>query len=111
MRLMWYRIQIILLLLVFALLVQNTCPHGFAGKSTVAATCSHCPWKQMHNPPTETEQLSFASHPTAHLPIYVLDMPNTQPAFRLSAIASPQPVIPNTYKNATPDELLHPPRA
>ena len=107
---MKYGISIILFLLVFALLVQNTCPQGFAGKSTVAASCSHCPQKQTHRL-AEGNTLSSISQGPAHLPMYVLDIPIARPIFRLVAAASPQPVIPNTYKNTAPDELLHPPRA
>jgi len=104
---------ILLSLLICALLVQNTCPQGFAGKSTVASTCSHCPNKQAHTPKPTMEGTAFSSisQAPAHLPLYVLDIPNTQPLFRLVAIASQQPVIPNTYKNTAPDELLQPPRA
>ena len=106
------RIPVILFFLIFALLIQNTCPQGFAGKSAVssASACSHCPHKQEHQPAPNSGKLSIASHSTSHLPIFVLDIPNTQPLFRLAAIATPQPVLPDTYKNAAPDELLHPPR-
>jgi hypothetical protein len=108
---MRYKIYIILLLLIVALLIQNTCPQGFAGKSTVAASCSHCPQKQAHTPVSESDTLGSISHAPAHLPMYVLDIPNTQPTFRLIATASSQPVIPNIYTNTAPDERLHPPRA
>ncbi len=99
------------MLLVFALLIQNTCPRGFAGKSAVTASCSHCPHKQVYQPALEGGMFSIASHPAAPMPTYVLDIPNTQPTFRLVAVASPQLVMTNTYKNAAPDELLQPPRA
>jgi hypothetical protein len=108
---MKHQISIVLFLLIFALLVQNTCPQGFAGKSTVAASCSHCPHKQAHKPAMEGNTISSISQAPAHLPMYVLASPNTQPTFRLVAIASLQPILPNTYKNTAPDELLHPPRA
>jgi len=107
---MRHRISILLFLLIFALLVQNTCPHGFAGKSTVASTCSHCPQKQTHKSATEGDRVSSISHAPAHLPMYVLDIPDTQPTFRLLMTASSPPVIPNIYTNTAPDELLHPPR-
>jgi hypothetical protein len=105
--------QSIILLLTLALLIQNTCPLGFAGKSTVASTCLHCPERQTHHPVPDGEgiKISIQSHSTAHLPIFVLDIPNTQTIFRFAVIAIPQPVMPNTYKNTAPDELLRPPRA
>jgi len=108
---MRYGTCIVLALLIFALLVQNTCPQGFAGKSTVTATCSHCPLKQTLKPAALGDKLGITSHAPRHLPMYVLDMPNTQPTFRLVAIASVHPFIPNTYKDTAPSELLQPPRA
>ncbi len=108
---MRYTIYIILPLLVIGLLIQNACPKGLAGKSTVTASCSHCPLKQVHKPMTESGTPGITSHAPVHLPMYVLDMPDTQPAFLLMAATSPQPVISNTYKNTAPDELLQPPRA
>jgi hypothetical protein len=106
-----FRVSIILFFLISTLLVQNTCPKGFAGKSTVTASCSHCPLKQTCKPVTEGNTFSSISYASAHLPMYVLDLPSTQPIFRLAAIASSQPVTPTTYKNTAPDELLRPPRA
>jgi hypothetical protein len=108
---MRYAIYSILSLLIIALCIQNTCPRGSVGKSTVAASCSHCPQKQAHQASRDSDGPGIASHSTPHVPLYVLDLPNTQPTFRLTAIACPQPVIPNTYKNTDPDELLQPPRA
>ncbi len=104
-------ISILLVLLSISLLIQNTCPQGRAGKSTVAASCGHCPMKQAHQPTPAAGKPVIVSHSPVHLPMYVLDIPNTRPSFRLAAIAIPQPVIPNTYKNTAPDEFLQPPRA
>ena len=105
------RISIVLFLLIFALLVQNTCPRGFAGKSTVVASCLQCPQKQTHMPVAEGDSLSSITRPSVHLPMYVLDIPNTQPTFRLIMTVYAQPVFPNIYTNTAPDELLRPPRA
>ncbi len=105
------RVLTIILLLIVALLIQNTCPRGFAGKSTVASACSHCPHKQEHQPAPDSGKVSIASHSTAHPPMFVLDIPNTHPTFRFAAVAIPQPAIPNTYRNTAPDQLLQPPRA
>ena len=110
MDLMQHKFVAIILFLVFALLVQNTCPRGFAGRSTVFASCSHCPHKQMLKSPVETRP-GIISHGSVHLPLFVLEMPESQPALRLVSAPCPQPVIPNNYKNAFPDELLRPPQA
>lgn len=104
------RIYMLLSLLIIALLIQNTCPMGFAGKSTVASTCSHCPQKQSHKTFFQGSAFSSVTKAPAHLPMYVLDMPVTQPACRLAAVASPQPVIPYLYRSTAPAELLQPPR-
>ena len=103
----------VIFLLIVALLIQNTCPKGFAGKSTVASACSHCPHKQSHKPVSQGDRVvvASASDAHAHLPLYVLDTPDTKPTFRLEATASSQLVIPTIYQNTAPDELLHPPRA
>jgi hypothetical protein len=82
-----------------------------AGKSTVAASCSHCPQKQMLKAPSPDGQLVIVSGHASPFPLYVLAMPHTHPVFRLMPIATPQPSIPNSYQNAYPDELLRPPRA
>ncbi len=101
----------VIFLLVFALLIQNTCPHGFAGKSSVASSCSHCPQKQAHKQVFKGAAFSSISRVTAHPPLFVLDIPDTRPSFRLAALITPQPAIPNTYKDTAPKELLQPPRA
>ncbi len=108
---MRFQIIIILLPLIFALLIQNTCPHGFAGKSTVARTCSHCPHKKEQKAASGGIAFGSITKTPAHLPMFVLDVLNTQPTFRLAAMAIQQQVIPNSYTNTAPDELLQPPRA
>ena len=108
---MKYRISLLVFLLAIALLIQNTCPHGYAGKSTVASACSHCPQKQVHKKVPEGTALSGVSQAPAHLPLFVLDIRTTRPVFRLAAVAIPQPVIRNPCKNTASDELLQPPRA
>jgi hypothetical protein len=109
------RVLTVIFLLIVALLIQNTCPKGFAGKSTVvsASACSHCPHKHFNKPMPLNDRIvvANASDAQAHLPLFVLDTPDTKPAFLLEATASPQPAIPNTYKNTAPDGLLQPPRA
>jgi hypothetical protein len=108
---MQYKVYILLCLLIFALLIQNTCPHGFAGKSAISASCSHCLHKQPQVLIMAGTVFGSVSHAPHHLPMYVLDIPNTQPVFRLAAMASTQPIIANSYKNTAPDEILQPPRA
>ena len=108
---MQHKLYTIIALLIFALLIQNTCPHGFAGKSTVFASCSQSLHKQMLNAHTERGQLNVISKHLVHMPLFVLEMPNSHPAFQLLPVASPQSVITNSYKKTLPDELLRPPHA
>jgi len=106
---MQHRLYATIALLIFALLIQNTCPHGFAGKSTVFASCSQCPHKQMLKAHPENGQLNIISKYLVHMPLFVLEMPNSRPTFQFLSAASSQPAIPNSYKNTFPDELLRPP--
>lgn len=108
---MRFKIYIIFSFLIIALLIQNTCPHGFAGKSSVAMSCSQCLQKQAHKAAFDATTLSSIAKAPAHLPMFVLDMPGTKPAFRFAVTTIPQPIIPNTYRNAAPKGLLQPPRA
>ncbi len=105
------KLKLVIALLAFALLIQNTCPFGAAGKSTVAAACGHCSMK--HNFLVSTDgQKELVSDPSpVHYPLYVFSVPKTVPTFQLSSIQSPQPLLADNYQDALPDELLRPPRA
>ena len=107
---MQHKFSAIITLLVFALLIQNTCLHGFAGRSAVFASWSPCPHKQMHQLPAEGGLSSISSH-APHMPLFVLEMPDPLPVFNLIAAVSPHPVILKSYKDALPKELLRPPQA
>ncbi len=102
---------LIIIILAFALLIQNTCPHGFAGKTSVAATCKDCPMKR-HNSvaPDVQKKITSASLPV-HLPLFVFAVPKTIQTFQLSPITTARPVLIDPYKDALPDELLRPPQA
>jgi hypothetical protein len=108
---MRHTLNTIISFLVFALLIQNTCPFGMAGKSTVAASCSHCTHKQVLTPPSLDGQATIVSDHASPFPLYVLAIPQPHPALRLMPAASPRSSIPNSYKDALPEEHLRPPRA
>ncbi len=102
----------IIFLLAFALLIQNTCPHGYAGKSTVTSACAHCPLKHSlvaASPSVHTQLASDSSG--IHFPMFVFSVPKTIHTFQLSPIETAQPVLIDRYKDALPDELLRPPQA
>jgi hypothetical protein len=102
----------IILLLVFALLIQNTCPHGFAGKSTLARKCGHCPSKQVTvASPHGQKVISADHHNPANFPMYVLAMPTTAPSTEPVRFRSVWSHRVDDYKDALPDGFWKPPRA
>ncbi|HUJ18793.1 MAG TPA: hypothetical protein VL197_12460 [Nitrospirota bacterium] len=105
------KLRPVILLLAFALLVQNTCPHGFAGKTSVTPACGHCSLRQLHASHPDP-QLTISSSPSpVHYPLFVFAVPKTVHTFQLDPIKSARLVLVDRYKDALPDELLRPPRA
>jgi hypothetical protein len=101
----------IICILAFALLIQNTCPHGFAGKTSIALIVKNCSMKNHHSlSPDVQEKITAASMPV-HLPLFVFAVPKTIHTFQLSPITTARPVLIDPYKDALPDELLRPPQA
>jgi hypothetical protein len=102
----------IIFLLAFALLIQNTCPFGAAGKSTVAESCKNCP---MHHSFTVTadngHKLLVSDATSVHFPLFVFSVPKTIHTFQLNPIKTIRPVLADNYTDALPDELLRPPQA
>jgi len=105
------RFRSIIFILAFALLIQNTCPFGAAGKSTVAASCGHCPFHHGFVVASDGQKNIVSDVSPVHFPLYVFSVPKTIHAFRLDPVESVQPTIIDNYRNISPDELLRPPRA
>jgi len=102
---------LIIFLLSFALLIQNTCPFGAAGKSAVASSsCRDCPLKHRIVVSQDGQNKLLSAVADAHFPHYIFDVPETITSFQISPITSEGPVLANDYKDALPDELLRPPR-
>ena len=101
----------IIFILAFALLIQNTCPFGAAGKSTVAESCKNCPMQHSLTVTTDGQKHLVSDASSVHFPLYVFAVPKTIHTFELDPIKSPRPVLADNYKDALPDELLRPPRA
>jgi hypothetical protein len=108
---MMFKRSSIIFLLALALLIQNTCPIGAAGKSSVVPTCPKCPL--MHNATASSgqEHKLVADLFSSHFPMFVFSMPKTSPVFRLALIKTSRTLLTSGYKNALPDELLRPPQA
>jgi hypothetical protein len=101
----------IILLLSFALLIQNTCPFGAAGKTAVASsTCKDCPLKHRIIIPQDGQKKLLSDFSSIHFPHYIFEVPKTTLSFHIEPITSEGPILANDYRDALPDELLRPPR-
>ena len=105
------KLRPIMLLLAFALLIQNTCPFNSAGKSTVAAPCEHCPMHNNQLVPTDGQERIVSDSSGVHFPLYVFSLPKTIHTFQLEPIQTPRHAIADSYRDALPTQLLRPPQA
>ncbi|MGE5173618.1 MAG: hypothetical protein ACM3MD_07305 [Betaproteobacteria bacterium] len=101
----------IIVLLAFGLLIQNTCPHGFAGKTSVTAKCTQCTLKQHHSLSPDGQKKITANSPSVHFPLFVFAVPKTINTFRFDPIKSARLILDDQYKDALPNGLLRPPHA
>ena len=101
----------IVFILVFALFVQNTCPFGAAGKSTVVKSCTNCPMHHSLTVPVNGKKVIVSDSSSIHFPLYVFAVPKTIHTFQLDPIKSRRPVLSDNYKDISPDELLRPPQS
>jgi hypothetical protein len=106
-----HRLTTVIFLLVVALLIQNTCPFGAAGKSTVAAACAHCSIKHGVVASSEGQKSISPDSSQVHFPMFVFAVSKPIHAFQLIPVQSARPVLADQYQDALPDELLRPPRA
>jgi hypothetical protein len=108
---MMRKLRSFIVLLAFALFVQNTCPHGFAGKTVVGTTCGHCPVKHACSASPDGQKGSVSSKPAGHFPLFIFAVQKQVPVFQLEPVAAPRTALANSYEDILPDELLRPPRA
>ncbi len=103
---------LIIFLLSFALFIQNTCPYGMAGKSSVASTaCGDCPFKHSVVLSQDSQNTLVTDSSTVHLPHYIFEASDLVRTVRISPVASDRPLLADDYHDALPDELLQPPRS
>ena len=100
----------IIFLLAFALLIQNTCPMGAAGKSSVTASCRNCPLKHSFIVPTDGQKNIVTDSSSIHFPMFIFAVPKMLHTFQFEPIASAGAVLAKSYRDALPEELLRPPR-
>ncbi len=101
----------ILFLLAFALVIQNTCPFGAAGKTSLATACSHCPSKHSMAVSADGQNKLVSDSSSIHFPLYLFAVPKTIHTFRLELIKSKRLSLGSSYADALPNEFLRPPRA
>ncbi len=106
---------IVSFVLALSLLVQNTCPHGYAGKTSVIRACGHCPHKLdreamktvMQTVKLEPAVQKQASHP----PLFVLAFQEKMHTLLPAPVQTAPAFLANRYQDAGLHELLRPPHA
>lgn len=103
--------RILLLLLAFSIVLQNTCPYGFAAKTSFAALQTHeCPLKKGGHSPAKDRDSVDGNTDRALYPAFVLSLPELQdimPCSQMNAAYTPLP--PGNYRNPFKDPLARPP--
>jgi len=79
------KLTLIIFPLVFALLIQNTCPLGAAGKTMVAPSCDNRPSQNSFSVSSDGQSLVSDSS-SLHFPLYVFAVPKTTHTFQLDLI-------------------------
>jgi hypothetical protein len=105
------KLRPLIFLISFALLIQNTCPFGAAGKSTVAAMFGHCCLYHNLFVSSNGQKNLVSENLSIHIPPYVFAAPKTINTLRLYPVKSVQPALTDQYKDISQDELLRPPGA
>ena len=102
---------IISFVLALSLLVQNTCPKGYAGKTSVVRSCGHCPHK-LDQTATKTVRIESAVKKQAsHLPLFVLAVHEELAALKPAPVETAPAFLAANYRDAERYELLRPPHA
>jgi hypothetical protein len=104
------KLRSIIFLLALALLIQNTCPMGAAGKSAVFASCRNCLMKHSISVPTNGQNNLVTDFSSIHFPMFVFAVPKMLHTFQFEPITSAGAVLAKSYRDVLPDELLRPPR-
>jgi hypothetical protein len=108
---MAFKLNFIIFLLALSLLLQNSCPFGAAGKTSIAPACGHCPLMR-HCAKATAGQTAFASgSPSIHFPLFLFAVSMQNPTFRLEPFLHAAPLLARYYGDIAPREILKPPRA
>ncbi|HEX8949985.1 MAG TPA: hypothetical protein VF790_13535 [Dissulfurispiraceae bacterium] len=102
--------RLLLFFLALALVVQNTCPYGFAAKTGFAAPHTHaCPLKasRHHGPAKERDTSGKATYPA-----FVVTVAEARPCIRRFHIDTNYTLfVPDIYKAPCKEPLHKPPAA
>jgi hypothetical protein len=100
--------RMLLLLLSFSLILQNTCPYGFAAKTAFVAPHTHaCPFH--HYPPKGQRAVDDNSSKVIY-PAFVMTVPLVQPSIQPIPISTSYILFPSDkYINPFKEPLIKPP--
>jgi hypothetical protein len=105
------KLKPVIFLLALALLIQNTCPFGAAGKSVVTASCRNCPLQHSVIISLDGQKNLVPASASGHFPLYVFAVPKTLHLLQLEPIKSATVLLAQSYEDTLPDEILRPPQA
>ena len=91
-------------------MIQNTCPRGYAGKTSLVSKCGHCVSK-ITVTSSEIGMLSAAHQNHVILPMYAFVVPRVMPSFQTQRHHSSWTIRVEGYEDVMIGELLKPPRA
>jgi hypothetical protein len=99
--------RLLFFLLALSLILQNTCPYGFAAKTAFAFSHLHqCP---LHHQTGEQETVDGNPNKAIH-PAFVMAASHMQPSIRHFSIGTDYwPIVSDRYTNPFKDPLIRPP--
>ena len=98
--------------LVLSLVIQNTCPFGAAGKSSVTPKCGHnCPLMRHCSGVPAAKTAWTSDHAPVRFPLFLFTAVKPGHSFRVDALAEEAPLLSIHYAGAFPNQLLKPPNA
>jgi len=109
-------IRIMAVLLCAGLFIQNTCPHGAAGKTTVVAQCGHCTMKQgcmmAAAPAAQHDAAAWSGAASRDIfPLFLFEDPSAPPRLEPEPADTPRRKLAPRLGSAFPLEILKPPAA
>jgi hypothetical protein len=98
--------------LVLSLVIQNTCPFGAAGKSSVVPRSGHCPLMRQCAAPAEGQVAWASGEAPNHFPFtFLFTTEGLGHTFQIDGFTGSAPLLTLHYPEAYPAELLKPPTA